>query len=263
MSSPTASPRPAAAATRAAPDGASGRAGEHRPGGVPRGGGGVGGAAAREHHLGLRAARPARSARRAAPGSRAGAGRGRRRPRWSRSARTRGTRRRSRARWTRARRGGARSTSAAARRSCSGWRKPQSRHTAADSNSSPSRRSASACLVELAEHSVRAGALGHGHPQVGRHERRGMGGAEPVELGARLAAQLLDVGEPLGGEQRGARHAPLEQRVRGHGHPVHEALDVPGPGAGPLERLGHRAQHALGLVVRRGGRLRRDERVRR
>jgi hypothetical protein len=44
-----------------------------------------------------------------------------------------------------------------------------------------------------------------------------MPGAQPVQLGARLAAELLDVGEAVGGEQRGARDAALEQCVRADG----------------------------------------------
>ena len=137
--------------------------------------------------------------------------------------------RRSRARWTRARPGGPRSTSAAARRSWSGWRKPQSRHTAAASNVEAVERARPA-HPRRASRSTPSGPVrsGTGTRSSDGHERRRVGGAEPVELGARLAAQLLEVGEALGGEQRGARHPALEQRVGGHGHPVHEALDVPG-----------------------------------
>ena len=62
-----------------------------------------------------------------------------------------------------------------------------------------------------------------------------MGGAEPVELGARLAAELLEIREPLGREQRRARDLPLQQRVGPDGHPVDEALDVARSRARALE----------------------------
>ena len=90
-----------------------------------------------------------------------------------------------------------------------------------------------------------------------------MRGAQPVELGARLAAELLDVGEALGREQRGARDLALEQGVRADGHAVHEPLDVVGLQTGARERALHGVEHAARLVVGRGGRLRGDEPVRR
>jgi hypothetical protein len=86
-----------------------------------------------------------------------------------------------------------------------------------------------------------------------------MAHAEAVQLGARLAAELLEVGEALGREQRCARHAALEQGVRPHGHAVHEALDVVGLGAGGRERLADGVHHAFGLVSRGGGRLAGDQ----
>ena len=117
--------------------------------------------------------------------------------------------------------------------------------------------------VERAQHAVRAAALGHGDAELGRDERRRMPGAQPVELGACLAAELLDVGEALGREQRGARDLALEQRVRADGHPVHEPLDVSGARARAVERRAHGVEDTLGLVVRSARRLRRDEPVRR
>ena len=65
-------------------------------------------------------------------------------------------------------------------------------------------------LIEVAQHPVGAGPLRDRHAQLVRHERRRVAGAEPVELGARLATQLLQVGEALGGQQRRARHVPLK-----------------------------------------------------
>jgi hypothetical protein len=116
-------------------------------------------------------------------------------------------------------------------------------------------------LVEVAQHALGAGALAHGNPQLGRHERRRVAGAEAVQLRPGLAAELLEVGETLGGQQRRARHPPLEQRVRADGHPVYQPPHVRGGGARAIERLGHGVHHALGLVPRRRGRLARDEPV--
>ena len=60
----------------------------------------------------------------------------------------------------------------------------------------------------------------------GGHERRRVRGAQAVEVGARLAAELDEVGEARGREQRGARGAALEQRVGRHGRAVRERRDV-------------------------------------
>ena len=122
-------------------------------------------------------------------------------------------------------------------------------------------RRAQAVLVERPQHALGTGPLGHRHAQLGRHEGRRVPRAEPVQLRARLAAELLQVGEALSREQGGARHATLEQRVRAHGHPVHEALHVGGCGTGGRERLVHRVHHALRLVAGRRRRLARDEPV--
>ena len=73
----------------------------------------------------------------------------------------------------------------------------------------------------------------------------GGGGAQLVEVRPVLAGELDHVGEAGGREQRGARGAALEQRVRRDGHAVREALDVAGARAGaarstPAHRLEHR-----------------------
>ena len=109
-------------------------------------------------------------------------------------------------------------------------------------------------VLERAQHAVGAHALGRGHAPLGRDERRRPRGAQAVEVGARLAAELDDVGEALGGDEHGARAAALEQRVGRDGHAVREDLDVGGARAGALEHGLHRGEHALGLV---GGRRRR------
>ncbi len=83
-----------------------------------------------------------------------------------------------------------------------------------------------------------------------------MGGAQPVEVGAGLAAKLDEIAEPLGRDERGARRAPLEQGVGRHGRAVGEGLDLAGRGAGGGERELDRRDHAHRLVVRRAQRLR-------
>jgi hypothetical protein len=116
-------------------------------------------------------------------------------------------------------------------------------------------------LVELAQHAVGTAALGHRHPQLGRHERRRVARAQPVQVRPRLAAELLEVGEAVGREQRGPCDLALQERVRPHGHPVYESLDPRGLGAGALERGADRRDNSLGLVAGGAGRLRGDEAV--
>jgi hypothetical protein len=111
-------------------------------------------------------------------------------------------------------------------------------------------------VVERAQHAVRAGALGCGHAQGRRHERRRSRRAQAVEVGTRLAAELDEIGEALGRDEHGARAATLEQRVRCDGHAVGEDLDVAGRRAGALEHGLDRRHDTLGLVVGRRRRLR-------
>ena len=116
--------------------------------------------------------------------------------------------------------------------------------------------------AELAQHAVRAHALRRRDAAVRRHERRRVRRAQPVEVGARLAAELDDVGEALGRDERGPRAGALEQRVGRHGHAVREGLDPRGvvpAAARRLERGADGRHHALGLVAGRRGRLRGDQ----
>ena len=93
--------------------------------------------------------------------------------------------------------------------------------------------------------------------QLGLDQRRRLGGAEPVELGPLLAADLEQVGEALGRDQRGAGAAFLEQGVGADRHPVGEGLDRGRLGAGPPQHLFDRADHAQRLVLGRRRQLRR------
>ena len=67
--------------------------------------------------------------------------------------------------------------------------------------------------------------------QVARHQRRRPVPGEVVERGAVLPADLDEVAETFGGDQRGAAAPSFQQRVRGHRRTVREHLN-------PLGRLG-------------------------
>ena len=67
---------------------------------------------------------------------------------------------------------------------------------------------------------VGAHPLDDAEAQLVRHERGRPGRAQPVELGAVLAAERDQVGEALGGDERGTGAGALEQSVGGDRHPV-------------------------------------------
>ena len=103
----------------------------------------------------------------------------------------------------------------------------------------PATSSASACgrfRLERRAARRRGPSARRGDAALGRHERRRVRGAQAVEVAARLAAELDDVGEALGGDERGARALALEQRVRRDGHAVREQAHVVGARAGRVER---------------------------
>ena len=79
--------------------------------------------------------------------------------------------------------------------------------------------------VERDELAVRAGSTTDPDAALERHERRRMLGARPIEVRARLAAEMQDVLEALVRDERGARPAALEQRVRRDRGAVGEAVD--------------------------------------
>ena len=106
--------------------------------------------------------------------------------------------------------------------------------------------------IERAQNAVGGDPLGRGEAQLGGDERSGSGVAQPVEVRARLAAELDHVGEAVGGDQRGARRLPLQQGVGRDGHAVGEAAHVAGLRAGPLQHERDGLQHADGLLA--GGR---------
>jgi hypothetical protein len=83
---------------------------------------------------------------------------------------------------------------------------------------------------------------------------------QAVEARARLAAEEEEVAEPLGGDERGARQAAREQRVRRHGRAVHEVRHVPGLDARARQHLARRGHDAL-LLARRAQHLGRDHAV--
>ena len=85
---------------------------------------------------------------------------------------------------------------------------------------------------QLQQRAVRGHPLGDAEPPVGRRQRRGPGGTQPVELGPGLATELDQVGEAVGRDERGPGARALEQRVGGDRHPVRELADLIGAGAG-------------------------------
>ena len=109
--------------------------------------------------------------------------------------------------------------------------------------------------LERALDALGAGALGRAEAQLVRHERRRGGAAQLVQARARLARELEHVGETLGGDQRGAGGAALQQRVGRDRHAMCEQLDVPGARAGALQHEAHGGEHCPGLLVGRRGYL--------
>ena len=149
--------------------------------------------------------------------------RGTRRRQSSRHARTRGTRARSRARRRRARQASA--AAARPRRRVRG-KDPETR-TAGRLRPPPRRCSGSELEVERLDDAVRPDALTHAEAALERHQRLGMIGAEPVQMGAVLPAQVEEMLEPGSRDERGARALALEQSVGRHRRAVREALDAP------------------------------------
>ena len=127
------------------------------------------------------------------------------------------------------------------RRSCSGWREaPQQAdrdrlHVAARSRDAARAAPSSS---SGAQHALGAGALGHRRTRSSAGTSGGgCARAQPVELGARLAAELLEVREALGGEQRGARApAPRAARSCRRSSRGTKRSDVAGAAPAPLER---------------------------
>ncbi len=67
-----------------------------------------------------------------------------------------------------------------------------------------------------------------------------------------MAADLEDVAEAGGGEQRGGRALALEDGVGGGGGAVQHVAQGPGPGAGEAERFFDAGDEAGRGIVRRG-----------
>jgi hypothetical protein len=62
-------------------------------------------------------------------------------------------------------------------------------------------------------------------------------------MGTVLAADLEQVGETAGCDQRGSRTAFLQQRVGADGHPVGEDLDLTGARPGSPQHQLNRSHH--------------------
>lgn len=106
-------------------------------------------------------------------------------------------------------------------------------------------------MLQRLQHALGRTALGRPETQLGWREWRGPPLAQPVQAGARLPAQLDNVGEALGGDERRARADALQQRVGRDGHAVREAAHVGGLGADPLQRRLDRRHHPVLLAPRR------------
>ena len=85
--------------------------------------------------------------------------------------------------------------------------------------------------VELLDDSGWARTLVDADAALQGHERLRMAVAEPVQVRARLAAEVQDVLEPGGADERRARALPLEQRVGRDRRPVREAVEEDVAGA--------------------------------
>ena len=94
--------------------------------------------------------------------------------------------------------------------------------------------------IERLDDPVRPDALVDADAAVERNERVRMVVAEAVEMRTRLAAQVEDVLEAGGADERGPGPLTLEQGVRGDRRPVREAVELSGVGADGDRRLDHR-----------------------
>ncbi len=101
--------------------------------------------------------------------------------------------------------------------------------------------------VERLELAVRPDPPADAVTPLERDERLGVRRARPVEVRARLPAQVQQVLEALVRDERRPRAAPLEQRVRRDGRPVGEAID----GAGVRPDRAGRGENGVLLPPRR------------
>jgi hypothetical protein len=115
------------------------------------------------------------------------------------------------------------------------------------------------CVGQLHQWAVGGHPLGDADPALGRRQWRGPGGTEPIQLGPGLAAELDQIGEAVGRDERGPGARALEQRVGGDRHPVRELADMIGAEAGKRERRLDGGLHPLGLIGGGGRGLRGDQ----
>ena len=89
------------------------------------------------------------------------------------------------------------------------------------------RRLAGACLVKRAQHlACVTDSLGNLEAQMPRDDRLRLDPLEVVHAGVVGAHDLEHIPKPPGGDQRGLRQFPLEQRVEHDGRAVHEIIDI-------------------------------------
>jgi len=107
------------------------------------------------------------------------------------------------------------------------------------------RQRMSVVATQLAQRPVGGHALSRSEPEPRRREWRRPRRTEAIQLGPILAAEGHDVGEPVGGHERGSRAATFEQGVGRDGHPVREAANLIGAPARALQRGRDRCHHAF------------------
>ena len=91
--------------------------------------------------------------------------------------------------------------------------------------------------------------------QAARDQRIGAANAPVVEVGPVLPADLQDVAEPRGNDQRRLRALTLKERVRRYRRAMYEEIDpVRGNGV-PVHQFADSGSYSEGLVDRRGRRL--------
>ena len=95
-------------------------------------------------------------------------------------------------------------------------------------------------------------ALRHGEPEGARHQRLRLLDGEVILVVAALGRDIERVAKAVGGDQRGARAAPLDDRVGGERRAVDERVDVGEMQARVAEHQARALQHALLGPLRRG-----------
>ena len=131
------------------------------------------------------------------------------------------------------------------------------RHRLGVGASQPIDQAGDLILGQPLDHALGADPLRGLEPQAGVDQRARLRAAGVVEARAVLAADLEEIGEATGRDQRGARAALLQQGVGADRHAVGERLDVDRLGLGAAQHLLHGGDHPARLILGRARHLRR------